>query len=299
MEVLFLKNEQINYTKWNQAISESIFPLTYAYTWYLNSACENWGALVTADYSIVMPLPYKTKFNQLIIYMPSMIPKLGFFSKKMPNKTQIEQFFNTLPKNILTFNISLNKFNTFNKEENITKKTYNSIDLYYSYTKNYDNYSTFLKTTLNSLKKNYIISGLSTNEIIAFLNKTNYFSDSGNYNAIRKIISITATKNTSKVMAIFSETNELIGIGIFILSSYTADLLLIATINDDMKTSALIIDKFIKINSGKVLTFNYECKYSSSGQKIFAEFGSSTYYRLKVNFKRFPKIYKLLNRKNK
>ncbi|MBN2662730.1 MAG: hypothetical protein JXR68_03695 [Bacteroidales bacterium] len=300
MEIKFLKNEQINFSKWNQAISESACPLTYSYSWYLDAVCENWGALASSDYSIIMPLPYYTKFNQLIIYTPPLIPKLGFFFNKIHDKTQIEFFFNSLPKNILSFELPLNKLNSFNREEQISKKTYHSIDLYNIYTKNYDEYSNLIKKRLAVKQKTYIISGLSINEIIAFLNKINYFKDTKKYNYLRRVLSITAIKNLSTVLAVFSEKNELIGLGIFILSSYSADLLAIAAINDEINTLSLIIDKFIKINSSKVLSLNFECNYSENAQKIFNEFGASKYYRLNIAYKRFPKIFRFLSsKKNK
>lgn len=300
MYTVFLKNEQINFAKWNKAISESAFPLTYAYSWYLDAVCENWGAIANSDYSMIMPLPYRTKFNQLIVYTPPMIPKLGYFFSRVNDKTITEQFLNSLPKNILSLQLPLNKLNTYNKDEQVTKRTYQSVDLYNLYTKNYTEYSTFLKNILETNQKTYTISGLSINEIISFLNKIEYFSDAKNYNLLRRILSITTIKNLSSVLAVFTEKNELTGLGVFILSPYSADLLIIAAINDDINTLALIIDKFIKINSSKVLSLNFECNYSDNALKIFKEFGSTKYYRLNIAYKRFPKIFRFLaSKKNK
>lgn len=297
MRVNFLKYEQISLKQWNKTISNSANPLTYAYSWLLDAITDNWGALVASDYSIVMPLPFKTKFNQYIFNIPSIIPKLGYFYTKVPDVSKLEVFFKAIPKNTLSYNITLNKFNSFNNPQYSKKISYSSIDLFKSYSEIFVGYSDYIKSILKDNDKKYIIVGLSVNEIISFLNKINFFSDNKKYILIRRIISLTTTKNLSTVISVFSERNELQGVGFFVFSSYTVDLLFVAAIDDDPKITALIIDKFIKNNAGKTLTLNFESN-NSSNNNLFLEFSANNYYRINVGFKRFPKIYNLLSRKN-
>ncbi len=298
MGIVYLKKNEINEQKWNKAISESVFPLTYAYSWYLNSICENWGAIVDEDYSFIMPLPYYTKFNQLHVYMPPFTPQLGIFFSKIQEKTIYSSIMNFIPNNMNSIQLVFNKTNNLHFEQNTSRKSYYSIDLYDNYNIIYKRYSAFLKQTIetNSNKK-YIISGLSPNEIIMFLNNINYFKDNKLNDYLRKIISITTLKRLSTVLGIYSERNELIGTAIFILSSYTADLVLVAAENDDPQILALLIDKFIKINAGKIFSLNFECTHSTNAENLYSEFSAIKYYKSELYFKRLPKIFRFLSKK--
>ncbi len=300
MNVQFLTSNYISSVQWNKTISESVFPLTYAYTWYLNTVCDNWGAVLTDDYSVVIPLPLKTKFNQQHVYLPPFVPKLDLFYKKLPSTSIIENLFAEISNNVSSVNYSLNKFSGYNKEKISTKKVYYSIDLFNSYDKIYNEYSSFLKSNLNTNSANkYVVTGILSNEIISFLNKMNFFADAKYNEYLRKIISILSVKRLSSIIAVFSEKNELLGIGVYILSSYTADLTIAAAKNDDISILSLLIDKFIKINSNKVLTLNFECHFSNNISKLYAEFGAIKYYKTNIVYKKVPKIFRFFKKNKK
>ncbi|MEA3452110.1 MAG: hypothetical protein U9Q83_09445, partial [Bacteroidota bacterium] len=158
----------------------------------------------------------------------------------------------------------------------------------------------YLKTLLGDSDKmaEYVVSDLSPNEILDFMNKIKFFSDNNEYSNLRKIISITSIRKLSTVLAVYSVRNELLGIGIFIYSAYSVDLLLVAVRNDDERIAGIIIDSFIKKNSAKTLTLNFDCNFSESAQKLYPEFGANQFYYTKLFFKKFPRIFKFLSKKN-
>ncbi len=299
MEIKFLKNSEIDREKWNRAVSNSMFSLTYAYSWYLDSACVYWDAMVNEDYSLIMPLPYYTKFYNLYIYQPVLIPKLGYFFTHIPSLSDIDTLFSKIPKNITQFELILNKF-CISRFRNRIKQNFFSLELLQPYNSLKSNYSIYLKTLLGNENKikDYVISGLSPNEVLFFLNKIKYFSDHNIYSDLRKIISITSIRRLSNILAVYSVRNELIGIGIFIFSAYSADLIVAAALDDDERTIALIIDRFIKNNSGKTLTLNFDCRFSLSATKLYPEFGAEKYYNTKLFYKKIPKIFRFLSKKN-
>lgn len=299
MDLKFVKNSEINREKWNKAISDSMFSYTYAYSWYLDSACIYWDAIVNEDYSLIMPLPYYTKFYNLYIYQPILIPKLGYFYAQTPSISDIDILFSKIPKNITQFELVLNKYSTIRFTEK-TKQDFYSIELFNKYENIRENYSLYLKNLLGDENKiiDYIVVGLSSNEVLDFLNKEKYFTDYKVYSDLRKIISITSLRRLSSTIAVYSATNELKGVGVFIYSPYSADLLIVCAIDDDEKTVAFIIDRFIKNNSGKTLSLNFDCQMSQSGLKLYSEFGATKYFNIKLFFKKFPKIFRFLSRKN-
>jgi hypothetical protein len=43
-------------------MEQAINPLVYGCSWFLDTACPGWDALVMDDYRAVMPLPHATKY---------------------------------------------------------------------------------------------------------------------------------------------------------------------------------------------------------------------------------------------
>ncbi len=296
MKFEFLTSQNIDKARWDNSIANSMFPISYAFTWYLNALSDQWAAIVNNDYSIVMPLLYSTKFSRFHFYQSPLVPKLGYFYKNLPTQSDIEKLNKVLLEKATSIDVIFNKFNTINGLPQ-TKNYFLSIDLFNQYTKIRQNYSAYLKKLLSSnTDKYYIITGISPNEIISFLHKVNYYKNNKNFTDLRRILSIASLKRMANVLAVFSETNELIGVGIFVLSSYTVDLLVIAAIDDNEKILSLIIDKFININAGKTFTLNFECKNSVNAQKIYAEFGAEKYFSPRIIFKKKTKFFKIFQK---
>ena len=299
MKVIFLKNNQIDKEKWNKSLSKCINPYTYAYSWYLDTVCQNWDAIIADDYSILIPLPNYGKLF-FTIYQPPLTPKLGIFYSSNLSKTYQDIFINDLPSNYKNFKLTFNKYNTLRNNKNITKKYFYSLDLYNSYNKHLERYSTHLQSIINDTKNKeyYIINGLATNEIIAFLNKAKYFDNNNDYDTLRRVLSLTSLRKLSSIYAVFSNQNELVGIGIFVLSSFTADLLVIKAKEDNEKIISFLIDKFIKTNSGKGITLNFECNNEENLTKNYSEFGASKQYLEQLTFTKLPRFFQFFN-KNK
>lgn len=301
MKFIYLKHEQINEVRWNRTIADSAHPLTYAYSWYLNSICENWGAIIATDYSLVMPLPFTTKLRNRQIYMPPFTPKLGYFFTKNYDKNTCNKILKLIPVNTTTLSLTLNKLSVCDIEKITFKKHYFSIDLFDNYNIIVDRYTQNLKFMLfDDPNKFYVISGIVSSEIIAFLTANNLLIDSRLLDILRRLVSITILKKTSKILSVYSAKNELVGIGIFVYSHQTADLVFTAAKNGDPRIIAQMIDDFIRSNAGKILTLNFETTlHTTSKENLFSEFGAIRYYKKHLHFKRLPKIIRFLSPKIK
>lgn len=298
MKISLLKNNQINVKKWNSALSKCVNFSIYAYTWYLDTVCDNWAAIVSDDYSVLMPLPYSGKPN-IHVYQPFMIPKLGIFYSDNVKQVELNFFINYILLNIKKININFNKFIELNNNDNFKKIEMYSIDLYRSYKETCNKYSAELKNLLleKKYKNYYIISGISINEVIAFLNTTNYFDNAKKYDIFRRILSITIIRNLSNIYAIYSERNELLGLGVFVFSPQSADLLVLSAELDDTNLKKLIVNKFIKLNSGKNLTLNFELPQDKEANEFYESFGASKYYYNQLIFRKTNRFFKLFQKK--
>lgn len=92
-KVQFLRNHEIIRAKWDACINHSDNGLIYGHSFILDSICDDWDAIVTDDYSIVMPLPRRSKWGIRYIYQPPFIQRLGIFGNAINNEL-IETFYN-------------------------------------------------------------------------------------------------------------------------------------------------------------------------------------------------------------
>lgn len=77
--IRYIKRADLDADKWNNCIDEAPNGLIYAYTFYLDTMCDNWDALVLNDYEAVMPLPWRKKWGIPYLYQPPFIQRLGLF----------------------------------------------------------------------------------------------------------------------------------------------------------------------------------------------------------------------------
>jgi hypothetical protein len=296
MEFVYIKNSKINREKWNRAISQSLFPMTYGYSWYLDSVTMFWDAIVADDYELVFPLPYRIKFNNVIVYQPLLMPKSAYYYSSILTKGETDNLFEFLKKNVHQFEIILNKFNNCDCSY-ASQVEYSSLDLYKSYKELSSKYSTYLKSLLFERQNGYIVSGISPNEVIEFLNSLNYFVDVLLYDSLRMLLSTTTIRRLSRIYGYYSKRNELLGLAIFIFSGYSVDLLVVEAVDDNEYIISALIDRFIKDNSGKTYTLNFDNTVSEEVTKLYSEFGTKIYHNTRVFYKNSPKFFRLLKKK--
>jgi len=106
----FITYNNLDYTKWDNCIEDSINGTFYAKSWYLDIVCERWDALVLDDYKAVMPLPRRRKWGINYIYQPFLCQQLGVFHTEEEYST--DDFICAIPKEFFHFNINLNTHNS-------------------------------------------------------------------------------------------------------------------------------------------------------------------------------------------
>jgi len=110
MKIRYLKHNEINKKKWDDAISLAFNSNVYAYSWYLDIACKSWDALVEGDYDRVMPVPVATRCGTSIAYTPQFTDQLGVYSRNKLSSSIVDAFLNALPQKFKFIHIRLNKY---------------------------------------------------------------------------------------------------------------------------------------------------------------------------------------------
>ncbi|MGI8635684.1 MAG: hypothetical protein ACR2KZ_09810 [Segetibacter sp.] len=79
--IQFLKNKEIDKSRWDDCILQGANTLIYARTFYLNHISTDWNALVGANYEWVLPLTNRKKYGISYLYQPAFAQQLGVFFK--------------------------------------------------------------------------------------------------------------------------------------------------------------------------------------------------------------------------
>ena len=111
-ELRYLKNAQINKVLWDKKMLESSNGLVYGSTWYLDAVTDdNWNALVSDDYSWMMPLPIKKKYGFRYLPTPLFVQQLGIFGPGPFTVELSNHFIKHLSANIKLIEYQLNSDN--------------------------------------------------------------------------------------------------------------------------------------------------------------------------------------------
>lgn len=112
LQLQFLRSNQINRIKWDEALLQMPDSLPYAATWYLDAVTgDSWDALVSSDYNYLMPLPSKKKAGIHYLPTPLFIQQLGIFSKEKCDEVVCSQFLKQIGANYKLIEFNFNHFN--------------------------------------------------------------------------------------------------------------------------------------------------------------------------------------------
>lgn len=115
--IQYIPNKEIDKTKWDECITQASNGLIYAYSWYLDTMCRNWDALVWNNYEAVMPLTQNRKYGIDYLYQPWFCASLGIFSKKIISQELTADFLKAIPEKFKYVDIYLNHNNLFSIQD--------------------------------------------------------------------------------------------------------------------------------------------------------------------------------------
>ncbi|MFA6261375.1 MAG: hypothetical protein WC760_07905 [Bacteroidia bacterium] len=143
------RHSEIDKTKWDLCLSQSVNSMIYGYSWYLDIVSPDWEALVFNDYDAVFPLTHRKKIFPYL-YTPFFTQQLGMFIKPGA-PVSIHDFLREIPKAFRYIDIQLNETNLPDEEVWQFKKRKNFVlDLNKQHAKLVKDFS---DTTQRNIKK--------------------------------------------------------------------------------------------------------------------------------------------------
>jgi len=293
MEILHLKNHEIDFMKWDKCIRNAYNGIFYAYSWYLNIVNEQWEALVYGDYQSVMPLTKGKKYGVKYLYQPIFTQQLGIFSVQKPDDTLLDSFIKALPYKFAE--ISFNTYNLLpeNTPAEVKKNTTYALDLIKNYKDIYNKYSENTRRNLKKAKKEEIsiFKGLSPNDVITFVSKHLVQKDKSlkkkHLHILRKIIAQSMRYRVGKLFGAYTKNNSLCAVAFFVTSHQKSVLLLSVSSETGREKRAmfLLIDRFITEHSEKNLTLDFEGSNIEGIARFYEGFGAApyNYHSIRIN----------------
>lgn len=293
--IQYLEREKLDIEKWDQCIRQSVHPLIYAYSWYLDAMAKNWAGLVLNDYEAVMPLPWNKKMGIQYAYQPPFTAALGVFGKEM-NTERITAFIAAIPAAFRLVEIPLNHANPVAP---------GTADIQYR-----ENYvlnlspsypilnAAFRDNTKRNMKKAlqagcYIKKEIEVEKVIALAEEqlsTLTRLGAAEYARFKSLYELLKEKGKATTYGVQAANNELIASCVYFFSDGRAYYILVGN-HPNGKTigaSHLLIDAFIQDHAGQPLLLDFEGSDIRNLAFFYSGFGATLEPYPMLMIKRLP-----------
>jgi len=283
--IRYLKNEEINFKKYDACVLSATRSKVYAFSWYLEAVTEAWDVLILDDYKAVMPLPLRKKYGINYIFQPNWIQHLGIFSLDPLSESDIGNFIKHIPKKfkLIDYNVNFKLKNSLALTNYIRplNKDFKSI---------FKAFSKGRKSSITQAQKAGVEVGevLDNQPIITLFKENkglNLELTEDAYSQLEKLL--TKAKELKKLNAIvaYSSEKELIGGAFFILSNNRITYLFSAVNQKgrDSQAMSLILNWVIKKYAESEYIFDFEGSMLPGVATFIKSFGAQkeVYYHLK------------------
>ncbi len=284
MIIRYIKHNQIDKNKWDSCIENSVNGMIYGMSWYLDTICENWDALVSDDYEAIMPLPWKSKFGIKYIYHPFFAQQLGLFYMKDADD-QVFEFLEQIPPAFIKYETSINYLNEV-KQGSLNIRTNHVLDLNKDYNQLYHNFSENTRRNIKKAAKAEIkvTTEVSIDEFLTLkqLNNINDLTDN-HFSILKKLFGLLIEKEHAQILGVKNPDGVLTGAAIFVNFRHRVIYLFSASSEVGKENSAMfaIVNHKIQELAGQNKILDFEGSMIEGVARFFKGFGAvtETYYR--------------------
>jgi hypothetical protein len=305
LDIQYLKNEEINFVKWDNCINSAHNGNIYAFSWYLDIISEEWEGLVMNDYSAVMPVIHNRKGPFHYATSDLFTRQLGVFSTELLKEEIINAFLKKLSSIYSVFSINLNKYNNLGK--NVFKQTYiptYEFDIIESYNTIKSRYSHQVLQAIEKAReqKVSVIKNIRPNDFIDLISQKSVLSSSKarrkERDKLRKIIAFVFRHGLGEIYVAFTAENQLCAACLFLKSNRKSNLIYSAITPEGQQIFAMhyLIDYYIKKHAEQTLTLNFENIHIPDKESFCKGFGASKFYYVNVSNERLSVPGKIMFR---
>ncbi len=261
-----IPHSSIDRQKWDACITSSPNRLPYALSWWLDSVCPEWDALVQDDYLAVMPLTHGHKFGTSYLYQPYFTQQLGIFSTSLITPGTITEFLAAIPLKYRYVQIQLNSENIVQHTDFTfqTRKNY-ILDLNPSAIELAGNYHRNCRRNIQKAVHSGLIvkpgpsPSVFTHFIKANLDKQLTGTRKTFYPTLAAITSESIHQSAGEIVGVYSHTGEMVAAGWFIIELGRCLFQVCASTKNGKENQAMymLVNHMITRNAGSGLVFDF------------------------------------------
>ncbi|MCD4792217.1 MAG: hypothetical protein K8R54_03220 [Bacteroidales bacterium] len=259
-DIKYIKSNEIDFIMWDRCISRSHNGNVFGYSWYLDSVCNTWDALVLGNYNAVMPLPVKKNFVFSKVSYPDFLNKTNIYQAKEFNIEITNDFIQKIPSNFRSVEIKTGNPNLINSEFKVQEQRAFKLDLISSYQTIKESYSDYFLEQLRISEKNKISynTGILPNGL-ALLSTVVKVLNNKQADKIRLLSAVSLRRKLGEIYGAFNSKNRLAAAVLFISSHYKTYIIYAVQTKEAKKKKAIfgLIDYYIKTHSEKALTLDF------------------------------------------
>lgn len=295
--ISYVENKNINRARWDELISRSPNGMIYSCSWFLDTVCENWDALVEDDYSAVFPLPRRKKYGIEYIFQPFFANQFGVTSPENVTEEKVNLFLDKIPSRFRFVDIGLNFQNTASANGyKIKERCGQVIPLNADYDDLKNKFDDNLKRNLRKAER----AGISVKPGAKPDDVTNYFRKSRgdelghfsehNYETLTLLMKTAVEKNSGFTLGAYSPDNKLLAAAGFLQSNNRIIFLKGAPSTEGRNLGAmhLLLDFVIQNYAEKNLLFDFGGSVIPNLSRFYKSFGADDYLYLHVKRNRLP-----------
>ena len=276
--IRYLKHNQINKSKWDESIRQSLNGLVYAQSWYLDIVSPGWEALVEDDYDFIMPLTFKKKWFIPYLFQPSFAQQLGVFSKNIITGEVVLNFMDSIPRKFLIKDFNVNSQNIVAGRFEFTNRSNYELDLRNEYATVHSGYNENTKRNIRKAKSACFIENYSQVEDFVYLFSTHAKKKIAGtvLNQLKQIVTYALDNQIGEIKIIRNVAGSIIA-GAFFLKAPGRIIYLVSFTCSEGSTDSpmfFIIDEMVKEHAAQPWILDFEGSMIPGIARFFAGFGA-------------------------
>lgn len=295
--ISYLKNTEIDRTRWDESVAEIAGVKPYAWSWYLDIMAPGWEALVDDDYNALFPLPVSRKYGFRYIATPVFLQQLGTFSPDGDRSRLTSEFITFIPETYRLVDLCIGSEINAGGYRSVPRQNY-TLMLEDKYESLWFNYHTDCRRNINIAHRypQDIVDDVKPQEVISLfrnnIGRRAGFIRESSYRKLHRLMDFCQSEAKGRILGVRSPKGKLLW-GMFVVESGdTLTLLFTAGSRKsrELRTSYHVIDHLIRENAGTGKKIDFAGSSVHSIAMFIRSFGSTsqTYYRLYRNSLPWP-----------
>jgi len=303
--IRYITHNEIRKDAWDSCIQNSINPLPYALSWWLDAVSPGWDALIKDNYAAVMPLTWKKRFGFSYLRQPWYTQQLGIFSAENLSMKETSQFLDSVPDKYRYADIQLNASNCLlSNAFQINFRANFVLDLAFNYINIESNYHRNCRRNIQkALNEGLRVKpGPGPSVFSRFveqnLDRSLAEKPAGLYKVLPTIIQATIDQSCGEISGVYDRNGELNAAGWFVHYFRRCQFMVCASTSGGRKKQAmyLLVDHMIREKAGTQTLFDFTGSNIPGVAYFNAGFGAVRQMYPVVRINRLPRVLRLFKK---